>query len=75
MVTKLYEAIVHPHVEFGMTLASLHYKMDVKVLKSVQMQATKLIPALQDKLCEECLVSLEFSTLVYQRKRGDAIAT
>ena len=58
-----------------MTLASPHYKMDVKALESVQRWATKLIPALQDKSYEECLASLKLPTLVYWRKRGDAIAT
>ena len=75
MVTKLYTAVIHPHLEFGMTLASLHYKMNIKALQSVQRQATKFIPDIQDKLYEECLVSLKLPTLVYRRKRGDAIAT
>ena len=75
MVTKLYKTIVHPHLEFRMTLASPHYKMDIKALDSVQRQAVKFIPALQDKPYEEHLVYLKLPTLVYQNKRGDAIAT
>ena len=59
VVTKLYKAIVHPHLEFGMILASPHYKMDIKALESVLRRATKLIPALYDKLYEECPVSLK----------------
>ena len=58
-----------------MTLASPQKKVNLKALKSIQRQATKLIPALQDKLYEEYLVSLKLPTLVYQRKRGDAITT
>jgi len=64
MVKKLYKDIAYPHLELGMTLVSPHYKIDVKALKVVQRQATKLIPALQDKLFEEGLVSLELPTLV-----------
>ena len=58
-----------------MTLASLYYKMDVKVLESVQRRATKLISAFQDKSYEERLTLLKLPTLVYRRKRGDVIAT
>lgn len=75
VVNKLYKAIALPHLEFGMTLASPQYKMDIKALKSVQRWATKLISALQDKPYEEQLVSLKLPNLDYWRKRGDAITT
>ena len=75
VITKLYKAMVRPHLEFGMTLASPYYKMDVKVLESVQRRATKLISAFQDKSYKERLTLLKLPTLVYRRKRGDVIAT
>jgi hypothetical protein len=65
VVKKLYKAIVCLHLKFGMTLASPHYKMDIKALETVQRQATNLIPALQDMPYEEYLVPLKLPTLVY----------
>ena len=49
--------------------------MNIKAPESVQRWVTKLKPSLQVNPYEECLASLKLPTLVYQRKREDAMAT
>ena len=69
---KLYKAMVCPHLDFGMTLVSSSYYMNVNVLKSIFRRAIKLIniKTLQDKTYKQHLTSLKLPTLVYCKKEN-----
>jgi len=43
VVKKLYKALVHQPLEFGMIFACLWYKVDAMALANVQLIATKLV--------------------------------
>ena len=42
LIKKIYTALVHPHLGFGMSVANPNFKCDLKILEKVQCRATKL---------------------------------
>ena len=72
---KLYKALVCPHLEIGMSLASPYFKKDREILEKVQRRATKMVDGLKQVPYKERLRHLKLPTLTYQRKRGDMILT
>ena len=63
---KVYKALVRPHLDFGMCLAGPSYQQDVKLIETIQRQATKCIKSLASTLYEDHLRYLKLPTLVYQ---------
>jgi hypothetical protein len=44
---KLYKALVCPHLEVGMSLASPYFKKDKVILERVQRRATEMVKGLK----------------------------
>ena len=57
---KLYKALVHLHLEVGMSLASPYFKNDKEILERVQQKATKMVEGLKQMPYKE-FMSLETS--------------
>ena len=71
--TKLYKALVRPHLEYGQTIWYPQLKRQSQTLERVQRRATKLIQCIKDKSYEERLKLLGLPSLRYRRIRGDMI--
>jgi hypothetical protein len=71
--TRLYKALVRPHLEYANCVWNPVLKRDIETLERVQHRATKLVLEEKDKPYEERLKDLNLPTLVYRRKRGDMI--
>ena len=72
-LTKLYKALVRPHLEYAQSVWSPHFRTDKKTIESVQRRATKLISQLKNLSYEERLKALDLPSLEYRRLRGDLI--
>ena len=71
--TKLYCALVRPHLEYGQAIWSPHLMKDLDAIENVQMRATKLVDGLCNMTYSERLQKLNLPTLAYRRLRGDLI--
>jgi ribonuclease P/MRP protein subunit RPP40 len=72
-LTKLYKAIVRPHLEYANIVWHPKFKKDVENLEKVQHRFTRFFPGLRSLTYEERLRHLQLPSLVYRRLRGDAI--
>ena len=73
LFTKLYKAIIRPHLEYAQSVWNPNWKMDINRIENVQRRATKLVPGLKDLEYDDRLRKLKLPTLVYRRLRGDLI--
>ena len=73
MFSKLFKALVRPHLEYANCVWSPSLKKDITALENVQRRATKQVPGMRDLSYPERLKALELPTLVYRRLRGDMI--
>ena len=71
VIQKLYAALACPHFEFGMFVATKHFKCDMMILGKVQDGVTKLPFAKQQISWKQQLEKLQLPTLMYCRKRWD----
>ena len=71
--TKLYKAIVRPHLEYGNLAWHPLFKYQSVEIEKVQRRATKLVRNCKDKSYEERLKYLNIHSLKGRRIRGDLI--
>ena len=71
--TKLYTALVRPHLEYAQSVWSPHLKKYQDLLEKVQMRATKLVDHMGALDYSERLRALNLPTLAFRRYRGDMI--
>ena len=71
--SKLYKALVRPHLEYAQSVWSPHQVKDIKKLEQIQRRATKQVGDLKNLSYKERLQRLKLPTLVYRRMRGDLI--
>jgi len=71
--TRLYKAIVRPHLEYANSVWMPRRKNDIITLGNVQRRATKLVPGLRDLNDPDRRKQLNLPTLVYRCLRGDMI--
>ena len=71
--TKLYCALVRPHLEYGQSIWSPHLMKDLDAIENVQIRATRLVDGLRNMSYSERLQKLDLPTLRYRRLRGDII--
>ena len=71
----LYKSLVRPHLEYCNSIWSPYMVKDIKLMESVQIHATKIVPTLSLLPYEERLKLLDLPTLKYRRRRGDMIIT
>ena len=71
--SKLYCALVRPHLEYGQSIWSPHLLKDIDAIEKVQMRATQLVDGLGNLSYTERLKKLKLPTLAYRRLRGDLI--
>ena len=73
MLTKLFIAMVRPHLEYSTPVWKPHGKGIMGEIEDVQRRATKLIPKLESTEYEDRLRVLKMPCLAYRRLRGDII--
>ena len=71
----LYKSLVRPILEYCAPVWNLCKVKQIKILESVQTQATKLVKELKNKSYTERLLFLDLQTLSYRIRRGDMITT
>ena len=71
--TRLFTALVRPHLEYAQAVWSPYWERDIEVLENVQRRATKQVNGIQEKDYAERLRALKLPSLVYRRLRGDMI--
>ena len=64
----LYKSLVRPHLEYGSTIWSPHFKYHIDAIERVQRRATRLVPGIQDLSYERRLQYLGLETLEYRRR-------
>jgi hypothetical protein len=72
-ITKLYCALIRPHLEYASSVWTPSLRKDITTLEKIQRRVTKLIPALSQENYHTRLTSLGLFSLVYRRRRGDMI--
>ena len=73
MFSKLFKALVRPHLEYANPVWSPYLKKDIIAVENVQRRATKLLPGLKEKSYPERLRALKLPSLAYRRLRGDMV--
>ena len=73
MFTKLFKALVRPHLEYAQAVWHPSLIRDINMLESVQRRATKQIPNMTQIPYEERLKKLKLPSLLYRRLSGDMI--
>ena len=71
--SKLFKAIVRPHLEYGNTIWFPHLKYLMDEVEDVQRRATKQLPGMDNISYEERLKNLKLPNLLYRRIRVDMI--
>lgn len=71
--SKLYKALIRPHLEYGNTIWYPKYKYQSVALEKVQRRATKLVKTCRDMTYENRLLYLNLYSLKGRRVRGDLI--
>ena len=74
-MTKLYKAIVRPHLEYANVIWHPIYKRQIELLERVQRRFTKLIPSIKDLPYTERLKILKLPSIKYRQVRADLIQT
>ena len=69
----LYKSLVRPHLEYGSTIWSPHFKYHIDAIERVQRRATRLVPGMKHLTYEERLENLGLETLEYRRRRADIL--
>lgn len=69
----LYKALVRPHLEYGNAIWGPFNKADQLLVEKVQRRATRLVPQVRHLDYQERLRRLNLPSLMYRRRRGDAI--
>ncbi len=70
-VTKLFVALVRPHLEFCNVAWSPRMIKDRKLIEAVQHRATRLVAGFQDMSYVDSLKKMDLPSLAYHRARGD----
>ena len=70
---KLYTSFVRPHLEYANPVWSPFLRKHIKMVESVQEQATKLVDGMKSMDYSERLQKLDLPTLQHRRERGDMI--
>ena len=73
VILKLYLALVRPHLDYAVQFWSPYYRMDIKMLESVQRRMTKMIQGIRNLSYEDTLRHLKLHSLERRRVRGDLI--
>jgi hypothetical protein len=73
VVTKLYSALVRPHLEYANSVWAPYLRKDINIIENVQRRATRLIPSIRSLSYIERLQHLKLFSLAYRRRRGDMI--
>lgn len=73
--TKLFKAIVRPHLEYANAIWAPHLKYLQDELENVQRRATRYLKGLEGKSYSQRLEDLKLPCLLYRRIRGDMIET
>ena len=73
LLRSLYVTFVRPFLEFAVPVWSPALKGDCDVIERVQHRATKLVSSIRNISYEKRLKSLNLTTLVERRNRGDMI--
>nr|XP_006825930.1 PREDICTED: RNA-directed DNA polymerase from mobile element jockey-like [Saccoglossus kowalevskii] len=71
--TKLYKALVRPHLDYGDSVWYPITKQDKRSVENVQRRFTRCVTGLSDLSYEGRLSALNLPTLDYRRHRGDMI--
>ena len=72
-ITRLYKALIRPHLEYCIQAWNPYEKKDVDLLEGVQRRALRMIYGYRDISYEERLKRTGLTTLVKRRERGDLI--
>ena len=70
---KLFTSFVRPHLEYAQAVWNLYLLKHKRMIKNVQIRATKLVDGLKDFTYEKRWRKLKLPTLEFRRERGDMI--
>jgi hypothetical protein len=65
--SKLFKAMVRPHLEYAQAVWHPNLKKDITLIENVQRRATKQVTGLKDISYEDRLKRLKLPTLLYRR--------
>ena len=70
---NIYKSLIRSQADYGNLIWFPFLKKDIRIIENTQRRATLLVPELKPLSYERGLEGLNFSTLLYRRKRGDLI--